>query len=64
MQRNTGEEAVAAWNERYNPCFSGSSSATKAAVAAARAAAAVTILVFLAALVQHKQCRNSLRCGD
>ena len=38
----------------YNPCFSGSSSATKYDVFKERVKPSVTILVFLAALVQQK----------
>ena len=38
----------------YNPCFSGSSSATKTAEEVIERHYSVTILVFLAALVQPK----------
>ena len=45
-------------NPRYNPCFSGSSSATQQAPCNPSECACVTILVFLAALVQRKKCRR------
>ena len=58
MDRNSGRST-----RGYNPCFSGSSSATRLPLRLTTLWDKVTILVFLAALVQRKS-GNYPRCGD
>ena len=47
------DTTILVWVERYNPCFSGSSIATKQTRNSPRRSDQVTILVFLAALLQQ-----------
>ena len=61
MQRNPGADPCTCESVRYNPCFSGSSSATQYLEEQERLEAEVTILVFLAALVQLKTYRKKGR---